>query len=164
MTKLTDEQLNAALRANPELRAAGVKVEPRPEPPLAKAKRLSFVPTESQDQIAVVEWAALHEGRCPELAMLFHVPNEGKRSEVGGGILVAMGLRSGIPDLLLPVARQSKHGLAIEMKRVDHSRDSSDEQLRWQDAFHAQGWRVVVAYGFDEAIAALRAYMEMNDE
>ena len=36
--------------------------------------------TESQLQIQIFEWAQLMTGKYPELYLLYHIPNEGKRS------------------------------------------------------------------------------------
>ena len=41
------------------------------------------VPTEDEEQIAVMSWAALMEGRYPELRLLHHIPNGGKRGKRG---------------------------------------------------------------------------------
>ena len=36
--------------------------------------------SESQEQIYLFQWAELNRRRMPELGLLFHVPNGGKRS------------------------------------------------------------------------------------
>lgn len=58
--------------------------------------------SETTEQIALFNWAKRTESILPELALMYHVPNEGKRSN--GGILKAAGLKSGVPDICLPVA------------------------------------------------------------
>lgn len=42
------------------------------------------VPSESIEQQNFFKWAAMMSGRWPELAMLYHVPNEGKRTRATG--------------------------------------------------------------------------------
>ena len=74
------------------------------------------VPTEAEEQIALFEWAALQSGRFPELALLYHVPNGGSRNKIEAARLRAQGVKSGVPDLCLPVARGGNHGL---LRRVD---------------------------------------------
>ena len=37
------------------------------------------VPTEEQEQISLMKWAKLQEPIYPELRLLFHIPNGGKR-------------------------------------------------------------------------------------
>ena len=36
------------------------------------------VPTESEEQQTLFRWAAMQSGKYPELALMFHIPNEGK--------------------------------------------------------------------------------------
>lgn len=75
-------------------------------------------PTEEQEQTVVMHWAAMAAGRWPELRMLFHIPNGGKRTKTEAARFRAAGVRSGVPDLFLPCARGGYHGLWIEMKAV----------------------------------------------
>lgn len=79
------------------------------------------VPTETVEQQWLFQWARAEAGRHPELALMYHIPNEGKRSRTGGQRAVAEGLKSGVPDICLPVARGGAHGLYIEMKRQQGS-------------------------------------------
>ena len=48
--------------------------------------------SETTEQIALFNWAKRTESILPELALMYHVPNEGKRSN--GGILKAAGLKA----------------------------------------------------------------------
>ena len=64
--------------------------------------------SETTEQIALFNWAKWTENILPELALMYHVPNEGKRSN--GGILKAAGLKSGVPDICLPVAKTAFTG------------------------------------------------------
>ena len=57
--------------------------------------------SETTEQIALFNWAKRTESILPELALMYHVPNEGKRSN--GGILKAAGLKSGVPDNAYPL-------------------------------------------------------------
>ena len=52
--------------------------------------------SETTEQIALFNWEKRTESILPELALMYHVPNEGKRSN--GGILKAAGLKCGVPD------------------------------------------------------------------
>ena len=72
--------------------------------------------TESQLQIQVFEWAQLMTGKYPELSLLYHIPNEGKRSIYYGAKLKREGLKSGVPDICLPIPKGSYCGLYIELK------------------------------------------------
>lgn len=118
----------------------------------------SPVPLETAEQQAVFEWAARMCGRWPELRLMYHIPNEGKRSRRTGARLKAEGLRGGVPDICLPVARGGHHGLYIEMKRVKNSR-ATQEQLEWIEDLIGQGYVAAVCRGCGEAIDLITRYM-----
>lgn len=160
---MTPAELQALLRNNPDL---SVEDEPpRPEPEAARRYRQALVLTEEQEQMAVFTWSALAAaiGDHPELAMLYHVPNGGLRDKATAGRLKAAGVRAGVPDLHLPVARHGYHGLWIEMKRADRSNHPSPDQEWWIERLRAEGHHVVVAYGSEEAIAAIEEYLRKTD-
>ena len=113
--------------------------------------------SESSDQIALFEWAALMQERLPELALLSHYPSGGKRDKVTAARLKAEGVRAGIPDLWLPCARLGYHGLYIELK-VPGGR-VSDKQQWWIDALREQGYRVTVCWQWLDAAAELEQYL-----
>lgn len=119
---------------------------------------MNRVPSEEQEQAAVFEWAALLENQTPELALLFHVPNGGKRHPATAARLKAQGVKPGVPDICLPVARHGYHGLFIEMKRRKGGQ-LSDHQKAWIEALREQGYMVAVCKGADEAIEVLSWYV-----
>ena len=84
---------------------------------------------ETADQIALFDLALLLEKQHPELRLMFHVPNEGKRSVYSGAELKRAGLKKGVPDVMLPVARKGYNGLAIEMKAGKNK--PTEEQKKW---------------------------------
>ena len=118
----------------------------------------SPIPTESVEQQTLFRWAKMASGKWPELELLYHVPNEGKRSYKTAARLKAEGLKSGVPDICLPVPRGGYHGLYIELKRVKNSRVTQD-QLDWIEALIAQGYVAVVCRGCDEAIELITRYL-----
>lgn len=118
----------------------------------------SPVPTESNEQQTLFEWARRMEGRWPELKMLYHIPNEGKRRQRTGARLKAEGLKSGVPDICLPVARGGHHGLYIELKRKRNSKVTK-EQMDWIADLVAQGYVAAVCRGCDEAISLITDYL-----
>lgn len=122
-------------------------------------KDASPVPTESNEQQTLFEWARRMEGKWPELKMLYHIPNEGKRSVRTGARLKAEGLKTGVPDICLPVARDGHHGLYIELKRRKNSR-ITQEQLDWIAGLVEQGYVAAVCRGCDEAISLITGYLE----
>lgn len=118
---------------------------------MQKNKAPSFpIPTEAEEQIALFEWARLQTGRFPELALLYHVPNGGSRNKIEAARLRAQGVKSGVPDLCLPVARGASHGLYIELKRQRGGR-ISEEQVRWINGLLKQGYAAAICKGWQEA-------------
>ena len=114
--------------------------------------------TELTEQQAVIEWCEVMSGQFPELKTIYHITNEGKRSRIGGGALRSAGLKAGVQDLCLPVARGGWNALYIEMKK-DRSCKCTDEQLAFQTLLAHQGNFCCIAYGADEAIYAIKQYL-----
>lgn len=121
-------------------------------------KDASPVPLESEEQRTLFEWARRMQGKWHELNLLYHIPNEGKRSQRAGARLKAEGLRSGVPDICLPVARGECHGLYIELKRRKNSR-ITEEQIWWIESLVQQGYAAAVCRGCDEAIKLITDYL-----
>lgn len=119
--------------------------------------------TESGEQQAVLEWCEFNSGRYPELKLLYHIPNEGKRSKSNGALLKSMGLKKGVPDMCLPVSRGGFHALYIELKK-DKNAKTSAEQLEWQKALNRADNLCVICHGADEAIEMLKKYMSWEAE
>lgn len=118
------------------------------------------IPTESEEQQALFEWAALQRGRYPELSLLFHIPNGGYRGKAEAGRFKAEGVKSGVPDICLPVARGGFHGLFIEMKRQRGS-ITSEAQKDWIRQLAKQGYKAVICKGWQEAAQIIADYLNM---
>ena len=115
-------------------------------------------PTEEQEQAAVFEWVTIMRNRLPELDLLHHIPNGGDRHPAVAAKLKAQGVKRGVPDLCLPVARGGFHGLYIELKRKKGGRVSED-QHGWLSELSAQGYRAEVCHGAEEACDVLYKYL-----
>ena len=70
-------------------------------------------PSESVEQQALFRWANFMSGQYPALLLMYHIPNEGKRSRSTGARMKAEGLKPGVPDICLPVPVGQYHGLYI---------------------------------------------------
>lgn len=117
--------------------------------------------SEHDEQKALMDWAALHQARYPELALLFAVPNGGKRDPATAARLRGEGVKPGVPDLCLPVPRQGWHGLFIELK---YGRNKPSEyQLDWLARLTEQGYLAVVAWGWQEAVDVIRDYLGITE-
>lgn len=124
---------------------------------------ISWQPTEEQEQEAVMEWAMLMEKQYPELALLFHIANGGDRHPAVAAKLKKQGVKPGVPDLFLPVARGGFHGLWVEMKRQKGGR-LSDEQKAWIDALTAEKYLAVRADGAEAACDVIYKYLTETEQ
>jgi len=82
---------------------------------------------ETTEQISLFNWAERNAHVLPCLSLMYHVPNEGKRTN--GAVLKAMGLKTGVPDVVLPVASHNFHGLYLEMKYGTISRQKHRKSI-----------------------------------
>lgn len=111
---------------------------------------------EDEHQATILEWCALNRNKYPELDLLYHIPNEGKRSPATAATMKRIGLKSGVPDLCLPVARGGYHGLYIELK-ADGGRVTK-KQMEWIDRLQQQHYCAVVCFGWEAAVKAIERY------
>lgn len=127
----------------------------------SKNKRTTLpVPTESVEQQSLFQWAAWQSNTYPELSLMYHVPNGGSRNKAEAGRFKAEGVKAGVPDICLPVARGGYHGLYIELKRLKNSK-TSDEQKLWLDNLSKQGYFVAVCKGWENAAQTIIHYLKL---
>lgn len=113
---------------------------------------------ESSEQMSLFEWCEYSMGKYPQLSLLFHVPNGGYRSAATAGRMKAEGVKAGVPDLCLPVAKGGYHGLFIEMKAGRNK--PTQLQEKWLSALEEQGYFTAVCYGWEAAAKVLADYLE----
>lgn len=121
---------------------------------------------EDKEQEIVFQWASYHK----ELRWLHSIPNGGKRDPREAARLKKQGQTNGVSDIFLPRPTESSkelsdtgyHGLYIEMKRrkQDGSSRVTKDQQDFQEYATDQGYRCVVCYGADEAIDAIKEYLQ----
>ena len=116
------------------------------------------VATEAQEQKALFEWARLQQGRYPALALMYHIPNGGSRNPIEAHNLKEQGVKSGVPDICLPVPNLVNTALYIELKRRKGGK-VSDHQRGWIAALNRVGNRAVVCKGWDEARDEILNYL-----
>lgn len=122
----------------------------------------NYVASEDEEQAALFEWTAWQMNRWPELGLLFHIPNGGLRNKATAARFKVLGVKAGVPDLFLPVARGEWHGLFIEMKRKLGGK-LSPLQVDWIEALGRQGYKTVVCFGAEAAESALEDYLCSGD-
>ena len=131
-------------------------------------------PTEDVEQICLFRWATAQQGKYPELALMNHVPNGGKRSKSEAARFRAMGVKAGVPDMILPVGiqkldsvdrgqytiiRTKYNGLYIELKR-QRGGTVSAAQKQWISDLRTAGYAVVGVKGWEAAAAVITDYLE----
>jgi hypothetical protein len=115
---------------------------------------------EGQEQAALIKEIEL---RYPALAkLIYHVPNGGHRHKLVAIKLKAQGVRAGVPDLVLPMARGGYFGLYIEFKAAPpNDAEVSTSQSNYIQALNLQGYLAVVCRGHFDAMQTLRAYLAL---
>lgn len=126
---------------------------------LLKMKRRT---EESEEQITFVKWCKRKTREVPELWGLFAIPNGGHRHIKVAMDLKLEGVKPGVPDLFLPVARHTKHGLFIEMKRKKGG-TLSPHQEEWFMFLKSQNYACVRCDGFEEAKKIICKYLSIKD-
>lgn len=158
---MTERELAEMLRNNPDLRVEGLRV-PSPtgsvnliyDCEVIKPNEPSGL-SEHDLQAAVIAKCDELSIMCVEYGLIFAIPNgqyrQGQRMEPG--------LKKGVPDLFLPVARHGYHGLYIELKCGANK--PSREQLRWLDLLRGEGYRCMVIWdSVDAVMDAITDYLE----
>lgn len=115
------------------------------------------VPTEGQDQIKLIVW--IEKQGIP----VFAIPNGGKRNLWEAMNLKRSGVRSGVPDLFIPVANKTFPGLFIELKRASGG-VVSDAQLLWLKILRKNGFACEICRGLEEAKKVITDYLANTDK
>jgi len=114
--------------------------------------------SESAEQIALFQWAALHIRKYPPLEWIYHIPNGGKRYITTAYRLKAEGVKAGVPDICLPYPAGVYHGLYIEMKAGKNA--ATEIQNKWLDGLAANGYLTAVCNGWEVAARLIVQYLE----
>ncbi|CEP50287.1 VRR-NUC domain-containing protein [[Clostridium] sordellii] len=114
---------------------------------------------EETEQMTLIDWCNINICKYPELKLIYHIPNGGKRNKLEAARLKRGGVKKGVPDLCLPVSKGAYHGLYIEMK-FGNGR-TSKEQKEWINDLTEQGYKAIVCNGFEEAKDTIIKYMSI---
>lgn len=153
---MTERELAEMLRNNPDLAVDGDGGE------RGRNSLVPVSPFRPQVKLTEHDLQALVIAECDrrsilrvEYGLIFAIPNgqyrQGQRMEPG--------LRPGVPDLFLPVARHGYHGLFIELKCGDNK--PLQKQLEWLEHLRAEGYLCEVVWdSVDEVIEIIEEYLE----
>ena len=124
-----------------------------------------YIPKEYEDQVEVFNW--LKTCTLDGADMAFSTLN-GIRLSIGlARKAKRAGNKQGVPDILIDTPGGGRkscgcplyHGLRVELKR-EKGGVVSDEQSDWHQNLRARGYKVVVAKGRYEAVAAIKEYLD----
>lgn len=117
-----------------------------------------MIPSEHEEQSTVIRYCDIK--KIP----VFAIPNANALSSQNKQMAIRNmakmkreGLRKGIPDLFIPVAKDNYHGLFIEMKRIKGS-TTSKEQKDWIEKLNNNGYKAIVCKGSKVAIEEIEKY------
>lgn len=116
---------------------------------------------EGEEQTALVaQFASLYPAYAE---LLIHIPNGGSRkNRFEGYRLKAQGVKAGVSDLFLPVARGGFHGLWIEFKAAPpFDAAVTESQAAWLAKMRGQGYDAHLAKGGAAAMHILSHYLSM---
>lgn len=111
--------------------------------------------SEHVEQVDLIAWYDRIYGD----GLLFAIPNGGKRHITTALKMKLEGVRKGVPDLFLPVARHGFHGLFIELKKAKGGTTSRD-QKHWLSTLAKQGYAAYLCRGADAAKEAITDYLK----
>ncbi len=94
--------------------------------------------------------------------MLFHIPNGGRRDQIEAKHLKDQGVKKGVPDICLPVARRGYNAMYIELK-TERGRPTI-EQKWWGERLQTVGNFWTVCHGWEDATQIISWYLGEHDE
>ena len=113
---------------------------------------------EDSELIKFFDWVRIQEKFDDRLSVIYHVANERKTSQHHGKIFKQKGVRSGVPDVCVPIPSGMYPGLFIEFKVKPNT--LSDNQKKFIKTLISVGHLCTIAYSADEAIRIVREYLD----
>lgn len=92
--------------------------------------------------------------------LITHYPNEGKRTKFEQYLIKVLGIKSGMPDVMVYKNNNKYCGLAIELKVG--SNEPTKNQMECLDRLEMNGWCTRVGYTLDSCIEELDKYMKIT--
>lgn len=116
--------------------------------------------SEDDHQIRLFEEMEPYCIQYPELKYMHHIPNGGYRMIKTATRMKAAGVKSGVPDICLPVPGGGYHGLYIELKSFKKGAGTSDLQKEWIEYLNEAGYKALVCQGWRNAKDEIIKYLE----
>lgn len=123
----------------------------------AKKPRAKPKHTESRLQEGCVRWFRL---QYPKYARLFFsIPNGAKMDPKHAVFMVREGMLKGVADMMLAVPAGGYHGLFIEFKTNSRDSQQSDDQVAFQAAAQAMGYKYIVVRDAEQFVHEIYTYL-----
>lgn len=136
---------------------AALKPWSAPRESRPKARRNDW---EAIEQKQLFDWLDLQYPK--ESKLIYHVPNGGKRDAITAKKLQGQGVKAGIPDICIDLARGGYFGMRIEFKpNRAHKSTVSPAQQATLYLLNDAGFYATVCYGFEDARQAITAYLTL---
>lgn len=126
--------------------------------PKAKGARKKANREEDEIQHQQVRYLTLLENQ--KRLRFFAVPNGGKRSKVEASIMKGLGVRAGVPDLVILWSRTTENPLIIPgrigfIENKSEKGVTSDSQDEWLAALRAMNYPVAICRSFQDLLDTL---------
>lgn len=109
-------------------------------------------------QCSIVQWASIHERQYPELKWLYAIPNGSYKSAKSAKEFQEEGLKSGVPDLCLPIPRGGYGALYIELKSPTGK--LSENQRKWLQGLMDVGNLCLEARTYERVTQVILDYLK----
>ncbi|MDT4837726.1 VRR-NUC domain protein [compost metagenome] len=129
--------------------------------PIRAPRRMPSVDYEGAEQQALFRWLQVRHPTAFKVA--YHVPNGGHRVKAVAAKLKAQGVKAGVSDICLPMARGGYFGLYIEFKATPpHDSPVSASQHAFLLSMEQQGYMALVCRGMNAAMEVLEGYLALS--
>lgn len=97
---------------------------------------------------------------------LYHIPNGGRRGKREAARMKRMGVRPGVSDYHLPVARGIYHSLWIELKPdvKGYYPEVKQSQIDWREKMRKAGNAAFIVKGWEAAAEIMLLYVGLDDD
>ena len=102
-----------------------------------------------------------------EISLIYHIPNGGYRGDaqsamIAGAKMKALGAKSGVPDICLPIYRLGYGSLYIEFKKPTGKEGIFKEQAEYIQLLTRNGNLVVITHNWEQARDITLAYLHSD--
>lgn len=118
------------------------------------------VKSEHSEQVKFFKFLFSLSEKYSQFALVFAIPNGGIRNKITAKNLKLAGVKSGVPDIFIPLPNKLYHGLFIEMKKKGNY--LTEKQKFFMEELQKLNYNCVVCYSCNDAIEALSEYCNIN--